>query len=92
MVIVLVLYLALVYLIFVKFRWVPWNAVSGIVVVLIGVMLSIGFLVGIQTRVPLSSQGAITGGIQIQGIAWIMIKYGCAFFYYCGAELGNHFR
>ena len=63
MVVILVIYLALVYLIFVKFRWVPWNAVSGIITVLVGAVLVIGFLIGLQTLTPASSQGAITGRI-----------------------------
>lgn len=63
MVIIVVVYLALVYLLFFKFRWLPWNAASKIVTVFVGAILLMGFLVGFGTLAPVSSQGAITARI-----------------------------
>jgi multidrug resistance efflux pump len=63
MVIVTSLYLALVYLLFFRFRLLPWNRISQALTVLIGVVLLAGFLVGLQGLTPSSVQGAITGRI-----------------------------
>ena len=61
MVIVSVLYLSLVYLIFFKFRLLPFNTISRAVVVVIGVIILNIFLVGLQPLTPQSVQ-AIIGG------------------------------
>ena len=63
MLIVTCLYLALVYLLFFKFKWLPWNRVSQIICLVIGVIILTGFLVGLQGLTPSSSQALITGRI-----------------------------
>jgi multidrug resistance efflux pump len=63
MVIITCLYLALVYLLFFKFRVLPWNKVSQGLVVLIGTIILTGFLVGLQGLTPSSAQATITGRV-----------------------------
>lgn len=63
MVIITCIYLVLVYLLFFKFRLLPWNRISQGLVVLIGVVILSGFLVGLQGLTPASVKGAITGRI-----------------------------
>jgi multidrug resistance efflux pump len=63
MVIVTCLYLALVYLLFFKFKVFPWNKISQGLTVLIGTIILTAFLVGLQGLTPVSVQGAITGRI-----------------------------
>ena len=63
MVIVTCLYLALVYLLFFRFKVLPWNKISQGLTVLIGVIILTAFLVGLQGLTPVSVQGAITGRI-----------------------------
>jgi len=61
MVIVLVLYGLLIYLLFFKFKILPKNALTGMIVLLIGIILSVGFLAGLRTLTPQSSHAAING-------------------------------
>ena len=63
MVIITCLYLALVYLLFFKFKVLPWNKVSQGLVVLVGTIILTGFLVGLQSLTPSSKQATITGRI-----------------------------
>jgi multidrug resistance efflux pump len=63
MVIITCLYLALVYLLFFKFKLLPWNKISQGLTVLIGVIILTAFLVGLQGLTPVSVQGAITGRV-----------------------------
>lgn len=63
MVIVTVIYLALVYLLFFKLQLLPWNKITQGLTVLIGVILLMGFLVGLQGLAPSSSEATITGRI-----------------------------
>ena len=63
MVIITVLYLAMVYLLFFKFKVLPWNKISQGLSVLIGVIILTGFLVGLQGLTPASVQAAITGRV-----------------------------
>jgi len=63
MLIVTSLYLALVYLLFFKFKVLPWNKISQGLTVLVGVIILSAFLVGLQGLTPSSLQGAITGRI-----------------------------
>jgi multidrug resistance efflux pump len=63
MLIITALYLAIVYLFFFRFKWLPWNRISQFVVVLVGVVILTGFLVGLQGLTPASAKGAITGRI-----------------------------
>ena len=66
MVIITTLYLAIVYLLFFKFKLLPWNKVSQGLVVLIGVIILTGFLVGLQGLTPSSVQAdlpALTGPV-----------------------------
>ena len=61
MLIVSVLYLLLVYLIFHKFKLLPWNGVSKLIVLIVGVIILAGFLVGLQGLTPASTQAVISG-------------------------------
>ena len=63
MLIVTSLYLALVWLLFFKFKVLPWNKVSQGIVVLVGTIILTGFLVGLQGLTPSSAQATITGRI-----------------------------
>ena len=63
MLIVTSIYLALVYLLFFKFKLLPWNKVSQGIVVLVGTIILTGFLVGLQGLTPSSKQATITGRI-----------------------------
>jgi multidrug resistance efflux pump len=63
MTIVVILYVAVVYLIFFKFRVLPWNVISQGLTLLVGVIILMGFLVGLRLLAPASTQAAITGRI-----------------------------
>ena len=63
MLIITGIYLALVYLLFFKFKVLPWNKVSQGLVVLIGTIILTGFLIGLQGLTPSSVQATITGRI-----------------------------
>lgn len=63
MVIITCLYLALVYLLFFRLRWLPWNRVSQVICLIIGVVIVAGFLIGLQGLTPSSSQALISGRI-----------------------------
>ena len=63
MVIVTVLYGALVYLLFFKFKVLPWNKISQGLITTIGVIILTAFLIGLQGLTPASVQGEITGQI-----------------------------
>jgi multidrug resistance efflux pump len=52
-------YLALVYLIFVKFKLLPLNALTRGLIVLVGVIILTVFMVNLQTMVPQSARGMI---------------------------------
>ena len=72
MVIVLGLYLGGVYLIFFKFKLLPFNKITGGFVVVLGVTILTVFLVGLQTLTPASVQGMISANVteiapQVQG-------------------------
>ena len=61
MVIVSVLYLLAVYLIFHKFKLLPWNTVSKAISLVLGVIILSLFLVGLQGLTPSSTQAVVTG-------------------------------
>ena len=63
MVVILILYGALVYLLIFKFKVVPRNIFTRLVVLLIGITVAVWFLAGLQTLTPSSSQAAVTGRI-----------------------------
>lgn len=63
MVTITCLYLALVYLVFFKFKLLPWNRTSQVACLIIGVVTLTGFLVGLQGLTPSSSQAFITGRV-----------------------------
>ena len=63
MVIVTVLYFALVYLLFFKFKLLPWNGLTKGLTALVGTIILTGFLVGLQGLTPSSSQGIVTARI-----------------------------
>jgi len=62
-VIITAIYLALVYLLFFRFKLLPWNKPSQGLTVLIGVIILTGFLIGLQGLTPSSDQSAIIGRI-----------------------------
>ena len=61
MVIVSVLYLLVIYLVFHKFKLLPWNTVSKLIALIVGVIILSGFLVGLQGLTPSSTQALISG-------------------------------
>ena len=63
MVIILTLYIALVWLLFFKFKWLPWNKLTQWLCLIVGVVILSGFLVGLQALTPSSSEAVITGRI-----------------------------
>ena len=63
MVIVTVLYLAVVYLLFFKFKLLPWNGLTKGLTALVGTIILTAFLVGLQGLTPSSSQGIVTARI-----------------------------
>ena len=56
MVIITCLYLALVYLVFHKWKLLPWNKTSKAIALVIGVVILSIFLVGLQGLTPASVQ------------------------------------
>ena len=56
MVIVSCLYLAVVYLVFFKWKLLPFNKITGGIVVVLGVMILTVFLVGLQTLVRIKNE------------------------------------
>jgi len=72
MVIILTLYLSGVYLIFFKWKLLPFNKITGGITIVLGVTILTLFLVGLQTLTPASVQAMTTGTIteiapQVQG-------------------------
>ncbi len=63
MVLILVLYIALIWLLFFKFKWLPWNKLTQWICIIVGTVILSGFLVGLQALTPSSSQAYITGQI-----------------------------
>ena len=76
MTLVALLYGALVYLVFFKFRWLPWNKPSQLGSLVIGITILSGFLVGLENLTPASTQAVIMGRVvdiapQVGGVvAW----------------------
>jgi multidrug resistance efflux pump len=63
MLIVTVLYLAIIYLLFFKFRLLPWNGLTKGITTVIGVIILTGFLVGLQGLTPSSTQAILSARI-----------------------------
>jgi len=63
MIVIEALYLVLVYLIFFKYKLLPFNKISQAVVILTGVTMTTMFLVGLQTVTPASEQAFVGGHI-----------------------------
>ena len=63
MVIVSALYLAIVYLLFFKFKLVRWNGLTKALTAVVGVVILTAFLVGLQGLTPSSTQGIIAARI-----------------------------
>jgi multidrug resistance efflux pump len=63
MIFVVILYAGLVYLLFFKFRLLPWNMLTQGITLLVGVVLLLGFLVGLRLLTPASTQAGITARI-----------------------------
>ncbi len=60
MIIVLALYLGGVYLIFFKFKLLPFNKLTGGLIALVGVIILTLFMAGLQNLAPASARGMIT--------------------------------
>lgn len=63
MVIITTLYCLTVYLVFFKFKLLPWNKATQLIALILGVVILSGFLVGLQGLTPASTQAFITGPI-----------------------------
>ena len=63
MVLILILYISLIWLLFFKFKWLPWNMLSQWICIIVGTVILSGFLVGLQALTPSSTQAYITGQI-----------------------------
>lgn len=63
MVIVTILYLAVVYLLFFKFKVLPWNGLTKGLTTVVGTIILTGFLVGLQGLTPSSTQAIISGRV-----------------------------
>lgn len=63
MVIILVFYVLLIYLVFFKFHWLPWNMWTQNVSLFIGIVILTGFLVALRNTTPISTQGAMTARV-----------------------------
>ena len=59
MVIITTLYLVLVWLLFFKFKWLPWNKLTQALCLIVGVVILSGFLVGLQGLTPASTHAVI---------------------------------
>ena len=63
MLIVTCLYLLLVWLLFFKLKWLPWNKLTQWISLISGVIILSGFLVGLQALTPFSIGGVIAGRV-----------------------------
>ena len=63
MIIIIVVYVVALYLIFFKFRWLPWNSWTQYSSLFIGIVVMTAFLVGLRNTAPSSSQAAITARV-----------------------------
>lgn len=63
MVIILTIYVSLLWLLFFKFKILPWNKATQWICLIIGVVILSGFLVGLQGKTPASSEAFITGRV-----------------------------
>jgi hypothetical protein len=63
MLIISCLYLLLIYLLFFQFKLLPWNRISQVICLFLGVVILTGILVGLQGLTPSSSQSSITDRI-----------------------------
>jgi len=61
--IIATIYAALVYLLFFKLRWLPWNKLTRSLSAIVGVIILAAFLVGLQCLTPASAQAIVTGQI-----------------------------
>ena len=59
MFIIIGLYFILVYLIFFRFRWLPLNAVTKTVIVVLGVFIFLAVITELRTKTPASAQAAV---------------------------------
>ncbi len=63
MIIIEVLYLVSVYLVFFKYKLLPFNKISQAIVIVVGVTMTSMFLVALQTTTPVSVQAFVGGHI-----------------------------
>ena len=60
MLFIIIFYLGIIYLLFFKFRLLPWNNISQIISLVVGIVIVTGFLVGLRNLAPASLQAATT--------------------------------
>ena len=60
MVFIIILYVGVIYLVFFKFRLLPWNKISQAISLVVGIIIVTGFLVGLRNLAPASTQAATT--------------------------------
>ncbi len=60
---VTILYVSLVYMVFFKFEWLPWNRFTRLISLIIGVVILLGFIVGLDNLTPSSSQAVVMGRV-----------------------------
>ncbi len=63
MVVIALLYAGLIYLVFFKLEWLPWNRLSQLISLVIGIVILSGFLVGLENLTPNSSQAVVMGRV-----------------------------
>ncbi len=61
--VIVIVYGSFIYLVFFRFKLLPWNKVTRLPALAVGLLLCIGFLMGIENLTPKSSQAVITGRI-----------------------------
>ena len=59
--VIAIVYGSFIYLVYFKFKLLPWNRLNQFILLVIGIVLSTGFLIGLENLTPKSSQAVITG-------------------------------
>jgi RND family efflux transporter MFP subunit len=63
MIFIIIIYVELLYLVFFKFRWLPWNKWTQYSSLFIGIVVLSAFMVGLRNTTPSSSQAAVTARV-----------------------------
>jgi multidrug resistance efflux pump len=59
--VIVIVYGSFIYLVFFRFKLLPWNRTSQFVLMVVGLVMTIGFLIGLQNLTPKSTQAVISG-------------------------------